>query len=52
MITSDDFIIEGPVHTFTCFASDVEDFRMGFPRVVPTNLGNGQPFVGYTKKVD
>ncbi len=52
MITSDDFIIEGPVHTFTCFASDVEDFRKGFPRVVPTNLGNGQPFVGYTKKVD
>ena len=37
---------------FYCFASDVEQFRAGFPRTVETNIGNGQPFVGRTKKVD
>jgi hypothetical protein len=52
MITANDFITESSVHTFSCFASDVEDFRKGFPRVVATNLGNKQPFIGYTKKVD
>lgn len=52
MITANDFITESSVHTFSCFASDVEDFRKGFPRVVSTNLGNGQPFIGHTKKVD
>jgi hypothetical protein len=46
------FIKETEIHVFSCFASDVEEFRRGFPKIVPTNMGNKQPFVGYTKKVD
>jgi hypothetical protein len=52
MITANELIVEGPVHTFTCFASDVEEFRKGFPKVVQTNIGNKLPFIGHTKKVD
>ena len=37
---------------FYCFASDVAEFHNGFPRTVKTNIGNGQPLVGRTKKVD
>jgi hypothetical protein len=36
---------------FSCFASDIEDFRRGFPKTVPTNMGNKLPFVGHSKKV-
>ncbi len=46
------FIKETKLHVFSCFASDVEEFRKGFPKIVPTSMGNKQPFVGYTKKVD
>lgn len=53
MIAADHpFISEASVHVFSCFASDVEEFRKGFPKTVPTSMGNKQPFVGYTKKVD
>lgn len=52
MITLEDMIMEGPIHTFYCFASDIEAFRNGFPKVVPTNLGNAQSFIGHSKKVD
>ena len=41
---------------YTAFASDlyddVPDLRIGFPRVINTNLGNGQPFIGTSKKVN
>lgn len=46
------FITESSLHTFTCFASDVEEFRRGFPKIVPTNMGNKMPFVGHSKKVN
>ena len=46
------FIKETEIHVFTCFASDVEEFRKGFPKTVPTTMGNKQPFVGYTKKIN
>jgi len=52
MITLDDFVTETSTHVFTCFASDLAVFRQNFPRIVPTSLGNGQPFVGLSKKVD
>lgn len=45
------FIKETEIHVFSCFASDVEEFRKGFPKIVPTSMGNKQPFVGYTKKL-
>ena len=45
------FVTETNTHHFTCFASDVEVFRKGFPRVVTTMLGNGQPFVATRKLV-
>ena len=46
------FITENSIHHFTCFASDVEVFRKGFPRKVSTNLGNGMDFVGWKKNID
>jgi hypothetical protein len=46
------FVTESSLHTFTCFASDVEEFRRGFPKIVPTNMGNKMPFVGHSKKVN
>ena len=52
MITANDFIAETSIHLFTCFASDVAEFRKGFPKAVPTSLGNKLPFIGYSKKVD
>lgn len=39
-------------HVFTCFASDVDVFRQGFPRIVTTNLGNGQNFIGYKRRLN
>ena len=52
MLIATALIQETSVHNFTCFASDVEVFRKGFPRVVPTNIGNGQSFIAKTKKVN
>lgn len=53
MITANHpFITESGPHTFTCFASDVEAFRQFFPKFVCTNIGNKQPFVGHSKKVN
>lgn len=46
------FIDENGVHQFVCFASDVGSFRNGFPKVVTTNIGNGQPFVGHRRKLN
>lgn len=47
---------EYEVHHFSTFASDLYDavpeMRHGFPAVIPTNLGNGQPFIGFKKKLD
>jgi hypothetical protein len=45
------FVTESSIHHFTCFASDVEQFRKGFPPRVETTLGNGQPFVGWKRNV-
>ena len=44
---------ETEVHHFTCFASDQEVFRKGFPRSFKAKgvIGNGQPFVGWRKNV-
>ena len=51
MITANE-VKESSIHQFSCFASDVNEFRQGYPRVVPTNLGNSLPFVGIRKKVN
>lgn len=37
---------------YSCFASDIEEFRKGFPKVVQTSMGNKLPFVGYSKKIN
>lgn len=54
MITVND-VTEHEVHNFVAFASDLYDsvpeLRKGFPRVIQTNLGNGQPLIGYSKKI-
>lgn len=55
MITIND-VTEHEIHRFTTFASDiygsVPELREGFPRVIQTTLGNGQPLMGYRKKVN
>jgi hypothetical protein len=52
MLSADDVFLTEKHNVFTCFASEVNVFRDGFPKVVPTSAGNGQPFIGHTKKVD
>ena len=55
MITITD-VTEHEIHRFVTFASDlygsVPELREGFPRSIPTNLGNGQPLIGYRKKIN
>lgn len=41
----------GP-HLFTAEASELEHTRKGWPTAIPTNMGNGQPFIRSTRKVD
>lgn len=42
-------VMETSPHNFTAFASDLYDvvpgLQRGWPSEIPTNLGNGQPFV-------
>lgn len=53
MLTNEtQFIEEYETHKFSCFASDVEVFRRGFPARVETNMGNGMPFIATSKKVN
>lgn len=53
MITLENHAIEEiGNHTFSCFASDVDEFRKGFPKSVKTNIGNGRPFIAHSKKVN
>ena len=52
MNANNPFITEDHVHNFSCFASDVDVFRQGFPRVVQTSMGNKMPFVGHSKKIN
>jgi hypothetical protein len=55
MITRD-LVHEAEVHQFVCEASDLYDvvpaIRRGWPEQIPTNLGNQQPFLRQSKKVD
>jgi hypothetical protein len=49
-------VTEVEVHLFAAEASDLydacPDFRVGWPRLVSTSLGNGQPFQRISKRVD
>lgn len=51
MITAAD-ATENETHMFTMFASDYDGTRQGWPARLETNLGNGQPFLRTSKKVD
>lgn len=56
MITYNSMIEETEVHKFTAFASDlyndVPDLRIRFPSRIKTSIGNKQPLIAFTKKID
>jgi len=49
-------VTEAEVHQFVCDASDLydacPDFRQGWPKGVPTDLGNGLPFQATSKQTN